>query len=113
MPDAKRSSLLTLFSIVAIDPRYFRRTEVDTLLGDPTKAREKLGWRPKVTFDELVAEMIREDLVLAKRDQMVEEHGYQTFNHFDDFLQLFVVASVMNLVELFGQGQDEELLVGH
>ncbi len=44
--------------IVAVDPRYFRPTEVETLLGDPTKAKEKLGWTPKITFDELVAEMV-------------------------------------------------------
>ena len=70
--------------IVAIDPRYFRPTEVDTLLGDSAKARENLGWEPRVTFEELVAEMVREDLTLAERDQMVGKQGYQTYNHFDD-----------------------------
>ena len=55
--------------IVAVDPQYFRPTEVETLLGDATKAREKLGWAPKITFKELVAEMVREDLKSAKRER--------------------------------------------
>jgi len=67
--------------IVKIDPRYFRPTEVDTLLGDPSKAKEKLGWTPKITFHELVAEMVREDLKSAERDELVKEHGYSVFNH--------------------------------
>jgi GDPmannose 4,6-dehydratase len=62
--------------IVAIDPRYLRPTEVDTLLGDASRARELLGWQPKVSFDELVAEMAREDLKSAERDALVERHGY-------------------------------------
>jgi len=62
--------------IVSVDPRYFRPTEVETLLGDPTKAREKLGWTPKVAFDELVSEMVREDLRAAERDELVKKHGY-------------------------------------
>jgi GDPmannose 4,6-dehydratase len=62
--------------IVAVDPRYFRPTEVETLLGDATKARQKLGWSPKVTFRELVREMAREDLVAAERDALVRRHGY-------------------------------------
>ncbi|MDP2783776.1 MAG: GDP-mannose 4,6-dehydratase [Sulfurimicrobium sp.] len=66
--------------IVAVDPRYFRPTEVETLLGDPTKAKEKLGWTPKVTFDELVAEMVREDLKAAERDELVKKHGYSVLN---------------------------------
>jgi len=66
--------------IVAVDPRYFRPTEVETLLGDPTKAREKLGWTPKVTFKELVAEMVREDLKAAERDELVKKHGYKAFD---------------------------------
>lgn len=67
--------------IVAIDRRYFRPAEVDTLLGDPTKAREQLGWTPRVTFDELVREMVREDLQHAKRDAMVKKAGYRTFEY--------------------------------
>jgi GDPmannose 4,6-dehydratase len=66
--------------IVAVDARYFRPTEVETLLGDATKAREKLGWTPKITFKELVAEMVREDLKAAERDELVKKHGYNTFN---------------------------------
>ena len=67
--------------IVRVDPRYFRPTEVETLLGDATKARNKLGWRPKVKFPELVAEMVREDLKAAERDELVRRHGYGTFDH--------------------------------
>ena len=67
--------------ITAVDPRYFRPTEVETLLGDATKAREKLGWTPRITFDELVAEMVREDLATAKRDELVRNSGYAVMNH--------------------------------
>ncbi|MFZ2649354.1 MAG: GDP-mannose 4,6-dehydratase [Burkholderiaceae bacterium] len=67
--------------IVAVDPRYFRPAEVDSLLGDATKAREKLGWKPRIGFRELVREMAREDLVAAKRDELVRRHGYQTNNY--------------------------------
>lgn len=63
--------------IVGVDPRYYRPTEVETLLGDPTKAKEKLGWVPKITFQELVTEMMAEDLKAAKRDQLVQDHGYR------------------------------------
>jgi GDPmannose 4,6-dehydratase len=65
--------------IVAVDPRYFRPTEVETLLGDATKAKEKLGWVPKIRFPELVAEMMREDLKAAERDELVKKHGFATF----------------------------------
>jgi GDPmannose 4,6-dehydratase len=65
--------------IVAVDPRYFRPAEVETLLGDATKAKEKLGWTPKTSFDELVAEMVREDLKAAERDELVKKHGYSVF----------------------------------
>ena len=67
--------------LVQVDPRYFRPTEVETLLGDPTKAKEKLGWTPKTTFDELVAEMVREDLKAAERDELVKKHGFKTMDH--------------------------------
>ena len=66
--------------IVAVDPRYFRPTEVETLLGDPTKAREKLGWQPRISFDELVKEMMREDLKAAERDELIRRHGYTAFD---------------------------------
>ena len=64
--------------IVSVDPRYFRPTEVETLLGDASKAKEKLGWEPKTTFEELVKEMVREDLKTAERDELVKSHGYYT-----------------------------------
>jgi GDPmannose 4,6-dehydratase len=67
--------------IVAVDPRYFRPTEVETLLGDPAKAKAKLGWTPKITFDELVAEMVREDLKAAERDELVKKHGYKAMDY--------------------------------
>jgi len=67
--------------IVAVDPRYFRPTEVETLLGDPTKAKEKLGWTPRTTFDELVAEMVREDLKAAERDELIKRHGYKAMDY--------------------------------
>ena len=67
--------------VVAVDPRYFRPTEVETLLGDASKAREKLGWQPKISFDELVAEMVREDLKSAERDELVKKHGYKVMDY--------------------------------
>jgi GDPmannose 4,6-dehydratase len=67
--------------IVAVDARYFRPTEVETLLGDATKAREKLGWTPKITFDELVSEMVREDLKSAERDELIKHHGYKAMDY--------------------------------
>ena len=67
--------------IVAVDPRYFRPTEVETLLGDPTKAKEKLGWTPRTTFDELVAEMVREDFKTAERDELIKQHGYNAMTY--------------------------------
>ena len=69
--------------VVAVDPRYFRPAEVETLLGDATKAREKLGWTPRITFAELVAEMVREDLKSAERDELVKRHGYKAFDYFE------------------------------
>jgi len=65
--------------IVAVDPRYFRPAEVETLLGDPSKAKAKLGWEPRTSFDELVAEMVREDLKSAERDELVKKNGYNVF----------------------------------
>ena len=67
--------------VVKVDPRYFRPTEVETLLGDPTKAKEKLGWTPQTSFQELVSEMVRGDLEEAKRDELCREHGFNTFNY--------------------------------
>ncbi|CAK8719286.1 GDP-mannose 4,6-dehydratase [Candidatus Electrothrix laxa] len=70
-------------TIVRIDPRYFRPTEVETLLGDPTKAKEKLGWEPKISFAEMVQEMVVEDLKTAERDQMIRQKGYKAYNYFE------------------------------
>jgi len=67
--------------VVAVDPRYFRPTEVETLLGDASKAKQKLGWVPKISFAELVSEMMREDLKSAERDELVKRHGFSTFDH--------------------------------
>ena len=67
--------------VVAVDPRYFRPTEVETLLGDPAKAKTKLGWTPKISFDELVAEVVREDLKAAERDELVKKHGYKAMDY--------------------------------
>lgn len=69
--------------IVVVDPKYFRPSEVESLLGDATKAREKLGWRPKTSFNELVAEMMREDLKSAERDELITRHGYSVPDHHD------------------------------
>ena len=63
--------------IVSVDPRYFRPAEVDTLLGDISKAKRVLGWEPKITFGELVTEMVTADFEAAKRDQLVKKHGYK------------------------------------
>ena len=68
-------------SIVKVDPHYFRPTEVESLLGDPSKAKQKLGWTPKITFLELVKEMVTEDLKSAQRDDLVKRHGYGAYNY--------------------------------
>lgn len=67
--------------IVQVDPRYFRPTEVETLLGDPSKAKQKLGWTPKISFEDLVAEMVREDFKSAERDELVKQHGYPAYDY--------------------------------
>ena len=68
-------------AIVRIDPRYFRPTEVETLLGDPSKARRKLGWKPKVSFKALVTEMMGADLQAAERDALVKRHGFPAYDY--------------------------------
>jgi GDPmannose 4,6-dehydratase len=68
-------------TIVAVDPQYFRPTEVETLLGDPAKAKENLGWEPHISFDELVSEMVHADLEMAKKDELVQRAGFPIFNH--------------------------------
>jgi GDPmannose 4,6-dehydratase len=67
--------------IVRVDPRYFRPTEVESLLGDPSKARKELGWKTKISFNELVKEMVLADMEEAKRDALIKEHGYKSFNY--------------------------------
>ncbi len=70
-------------TVVRVDSRYFRPTEVETLLGDPSNAREKLGWVPEISFKQLVQEMVVADLKLAERDQIVSEKGYRAYNYFE------------------------------
>ncbi|MBX3617919.1 GDP-mannose 4,6-dehydratase [Nitrosomonas sp.] len=67
--------------IVCVDPRYFRPAEVETLLGNPAKAKEKLGWTPKISFEELVAEMMREDLKSAEKYALIKQNGYQAYDY--------------------------------
>lgn len=69
--------------IVAVDPRYYRPTEVETLLGDASKAKNKLGWAPSTTFNELVREMVAEDLQIAQRDQLIKTHGHKILERFE------------------------------
>ncbi len=66
--------------VVAVDSRYFRPTEVETLLGDPSKAKRELGWTPRTTFDQLVREMVEADLKAAERDALVRKHGFDAYN---------------------------------
>ena len=67
--------------VVKVDPKYFRPTEVETLLGDATKARKKLGWSPKTSFENLVREMVAEDLNSSKRDELIKQHGYKAMDY--------------------------------
>jgi GDPmannose 4,6-dehydratase len=69
--------------VVRVDPRYFRPTEVETLLCDPTKAKQELGWVPEITFKDLVAEMAREDLALAQKDVVIENAGFRSYRYFE------------------------------
>ena len=68
-------------AIVAVDPRYFRPAEVETLLGDPSKAKSRLGWSAKVRFEQLVEEMVVEDLKSAERDELVKRHGHRPYDY--------------------------------
>ena len=69
--------------VIQVDPRYFRPTEVDSLLGDASKARAKLGWKPEVSFADLIAEMVAADVELAERDQLIARDGHKIFRHYE------------------------------
>ncbi len=77
--DEKGIDTKTGNTIVLVDPKYFRPTEVETLLGNPAKAKEKLGWTPEITFEALVSEMVKEDLKDAQRDDLCKHHGFSVF----------------------------------
>ena len=64
-------------TLVKVDPKYFRPTEVETLLGDPAKAKQRLGWVPEITVDEMCAEMVAEDLISAKKHALLKTSGYE------------------------------------
>ena len=66
--------------VVRIDPRYFRPTEVEQLLGDPSKANKKLKWKPKISLNQLISEMIQEDSNEAKKEYLLKSKGYQIFS---------------------------------
>ena len=70
-------------TIVKVDPKYFRPTEVDLLLGDPTKSKTKLGWQPKYDLPALVKDMVISDLHLMKKDEHLKEGGFKTLNYFE------------------------------
>jgi GDPmannose 4,6-dehydratase len=68
---------------VAVDPKYFRPTEVDLLIGDPSKAKSKLGWEPQYDLSGLVEDMMQSDIKLMKKDAWLREGGYRTLNYFE------------------------------
>jgi GDPmannose 4,6-dehydratase len=81
IPEVKKHKVQEGQVIIRIDPRYFRPTEVETLLGDASKAKRELGWVPKISFEDLVKEMVLADLEVAKRDALVKKHGFKSFNY--------------------------------
>ena len=82
-PDEKGLEKETGRIIIAVDPSYYRPTEVSELLGDASKAREKLGWEPVTSFEDLIAEMIEADMEEAQKDYLCLKEGFETFNHFE------------------------------
>jgi GDPmannose 4,6-dehydratase len=70
-------------ALISVDPRYFRPTEVENLLGDPAKAKEKLNWKSSVSFNELVEKMVKEDLIEAKKDQLCNNAGFKTYSYLE------------------------------
>ena len=85
-PDAPALKVGT--PIVKVDPRYFRPAEVDALLGDPTKAKATLGWGPEITLDSMIDEMVAHDLNRARRNALLQQHGYK-LQKTQDFIQVF------------------------
>lgn len=81
IPEVKKHKVQEGQVIIRIDPRYFRPTEVETLLGDAGKAKRELGWEPKISFEDLVKEMVLADLEVAKRDALVKKHGFKSFDY--------------------------------
>ena len=79
----KRQQLEIGKEVVAVDPKYFRPTEVDILIGDATKAKEKLGWVPEYSLQDLVSDMMQSDLKLMKKDQFLKNGGYRILNYFE------------------------------
>jgi GDPmannose 4,6-dehydratase len=79
--DPGRSSLRVGQTVVRVDPRYYRPTEVETLLGDPTKARERLGWTPGTSLPQLVSEMVQADYAAARRDSLIKSAGFQAYDY--------------------------------
>lgn len=79
--DEKAYDKMTGQCIITVDSRYFRPAEVESLLGDPSKAHKKLGWSPKISFDQLVSEMVYEDLKTAERDHLVKQNGFPVFDY--------------------------------
>jgi GDPmannose 4,6-dehydratase len=69
--------------VVAVDPRYFRPTEVELLIGDPTKAKTKLGWQPKYNLQSMTAEMVKSDIAIFRRDQLLKNAGFSIRNEFE------------------------------
>jgi GDPmannose 4,6-dehydratase len=78
-----QSSMLNGQCVLEVDPRYFRPTEVDLLLGDPSKAYTKLGWKTELTLDDLVTDMMQSDLKLMQRDQFLRQSGFNTMNYYE------------------------------
>ena len=69
--------------VLSIDEKYFRPTEVDLLIGDPSKAKKKLGWEPEITLEELVEDMMKSDIKLFKKDTYLRDGGYNTLNYYE------------------------------
>jgi GDPmannose 4,6-dehydratase len=83
-PNSQLSTLNSQLSpIISVDPKYYRPTEVDLLIGDPTKAMTKLGWKPRYDLQGLVTDMMQSDIHLMKKDAWLRQGGYRTLNYFE------------------------------